>query len=342
MATQDQVGELPEAPMTNTGPPQYTPTQPYFSAPSRPHLSLPPLSFMDNDVSFVDMHGIHGFQPGEFASEEFLRSTGKDFFILNTKGPDWTYKMRRKAQMILPFLYLGPSSAIKDQEFLKAEGVTLLLAIRSQQSAQAHLVAGSKVAAELGIEAESIDVADLQGLIAKFPTAIRRINDHICPATPNQAGATPSQNNYKDGNGNIKKKVLVFCESGNERSACVVIAYLMTMLNLSMVSATHTIQSRRFCIAIDEPMRYALSSFHSILQAKRDVANAATPKTQTFGEHLTVPSDSKLMRKRSIDELEHVDGKMDTSMGMSAGNNDEMDTERFLHRDGLAPFQDIR
>jgi serine/threonine/tyrosine-interacting protein len=328
--------------MTNAPPPQYTPTQPYFAAPSRPHLSLPPLSFMDSETSSVDLHSVHAFPPGEFASAEFLKSTGKEFFVLNTKAPDWMYQMRRQAQMILPFLYLGPSSAIKDREFLKAEGITLLLAIRSQQSAQAQLVAGSKVAAELGIAAETIDVADLQGLIAEFPKAIRLINDHICPASSDRAGATPPQNDYKDGNGNIKKKVLVFCESGNERSACVVIAYLMTMLNLSMVSGTHAVQSRRFCIAIDEPMRYALSSFHSILQAKRDVAKASTPKTQVFGERLTVPTDSKLMRKRSIDELEPIDSQMGTSMDMTPVNRGDMDAERFFHRDSSAPFQDIR
>lgn len=329
-------GELPDTAMANGTTSRYTTTQPYFAnAPARPHLNLPPLSFVndENGSGSVDLQRIHAFQPGEFASAEFLRSVGSECFALNIRAPEWNYGMRREAQMILPFLYLGPSSATKDLDFLRAEGVTLLLAIRSSQSAQAQLVGGSKVAAELGIEADSFDVLDQQGLMAILPAIIRRINDHICPAGSDKLGSVPQLN--ANGNGNTKRKVLVFCESGNERSASVIIAYLMAMINLDLFPAIHAVQSQRFCISIEEQMRHALQSFESILQAKRDVAKSSPPK---YGQHLDVPSDSKLIRKRSIDD---VGAGMDTSMDTSPAMKGEMDNERFLNREGSAPFQDI-
>lgn len=327
---------LPDALMADGTSSRYAPTQPYFAiAPARPHLNLPPLSYTNDETSSgsVDLQKIHAFQPGEFASAEFLRSVGSECFDLNIRAPEWTYGMRRKAQMIIPFLYLGPSSATKDLDFLRAEGITLLLAIRSKQSAQARLVGGAKVAAELGIEADSFDVLDQQGLIAILPTIIRRINDHICPLGSTQAGSVPYLNTT--GNSSTQKKVLVFCESGNERSASVVIAYLMAMINLDLFTAIHAIQSHRFCISIEEQMRHALLSFQSILQAKRDVAKASPPK---FGPYLDVPTDSKLTRKRSIDDL---GTEMDASMDTSADMNAEMDSERFICRESSAPFQDI-
>lgn len=235
--------------------------------------------------------------------------------------------------MVLPFLYLGPSSATKDMDFLKAEGVTLLLAIRSKQSALARLVGGSKAAAEIGIEADSFDVLDQQGLVAILPSIIRRINEHLCPTGSDQIGSAPHHNT--NGSNNTKRKVLVFCESGNERSASVVIAYLMAMINLELFPAIHTVQCQRFCISIEEQMRHALLSFESILQAKRDVAKASPQK---YGQHLDVPSDLKLMRKRSIDD---VGAGIDTPMDTSPAMNGEMDNERFLDREGSAPFQDI-
>ncbi|KAK2764348.1 hypothetical protein FQN54_009041 [Arachnomyces sp. PD_36] len=326
-------GGMPDPSMGGGGYPRYTPTQPYFSnAPARPHMSVPPLSYVNGELGGgpVDLQRIHAFPPGEFASAEFLSTAGSQCFDLNIVVPEWTYGMRRKAQMILPFLYLGPSSATKDLEFLRAEGITLLLAIRTTQSAQAHLVGGSKAAAELGIEADSFDVLDQQGLIAVLPSVIRQINDHICPASPSQFGSVPQLGV----NGNGQRKVLVFCESGNERSASVIVAYLMAMVNLDLFPAIHAVQSRRFCISIEEQMRHALASFHSILQAKRDVARASPPK---HGQFLSIPPDSKLMKKRSIDDVgAQVDAPMDMAPDMNG------DDERFLNREGSAPFQDTQ
>src|SRR5699024_10053017 len=98
---------LPDAMIADGTSSRYAPTQPYFAiAPARPHLNLPPLSYTNDETSSgsVDLQKIHAFQPGEFASVEFLRSVGSECFDLNIGAPEWTYEMRRKAQMIIPFL----------------------------------------------------------------------------------------------------------------------------------------------------------------------------------------------------------------------------------------------
>ena len=89
---------------------------------------------------------------------------------------DWRYEMRRSAQAIQPFLYLGPSSAARDLDFLRREGITLLLVIRNTMTAAVRLLSGEKVATELGIQAAAVDVAGNQELIAAFPRACKIIN----------------------------------------------------------------------------------------------------------------------------------------------------------------------
>lgn len=300
--------------MAQNGQSLYIPTQEYTSgALSQPQVPMAPaMPFYEDDPARFDTMApeSHDFEIGEFASAEFFNSVSSSHFVDRAKPIEWSYEMRRVAQLILPFLYLGPSSALKDREFLQKEGITLLLAIRSRQSAVARLVSGERVAAELGIEADAIDVMDNQELIAAFPHAIRRINDHVASSE--------------------KRKVLVFCESGNERSASVVIAYLMVMLNLDMVNALYTVQHRRFCVCIEEPMRHLLASFESILDAKRDVTKAK--RMVSSPDQMNPQAD--VSRKRSFDDRIENDNQENRDADM------DMDADRFYDRHPSAPFQD--
>ncbi|MCP6423762.1 hypothetical protein NL463_31080, partial [Klebsiella pneumoniae] len=45
---------------------------------------------------------------------------------------DWTYERRREAQMILPYLYLGPMTAAKDEAWMRKEGITMVLGVRQK------------------------------------------------------------------------------------------------------------------------------------------------------------------------------------------------------------------
>lgn len=270
----------------------------------------------------------HDFEAGDFVRDGFFDQVNPSWFCHRASTKEWDYDMRRKAQDVLPFLYLGPATAAKDREFLTRQGITLLLSVRTKRSATARLLSGEKVARELGIEADSIDVEDSRELIASFPRAIRRINDHIL------AGASSPQQA-------IAPKVLVFCETGNSRSASVVMSYMMVMFNLTVEQAVWTLQHRRFSIDVDESLQYLLRSFEAILTAKRDVIKAQRMLPQgdlTANLEPISRPQSQLSRKRS-----YIDDDGDASAlnerGMNMNNNLIVNQTLSLGRK-IAPFAD--
>ncbi|KAL3418406.1 Serine/threonine/tyrosine-interacting protein [Phlyctema vagabunda] len=221
----------------------------------------------------------------------------------------WKYSDRRCAQAMLPFLYLGPSSAAKDIEVLKSEGFTMLLVIRDTAMAHARILSGERVAQQLGIQAASIDVSGNQELIAAFPRAVETINKHII-------------NVFKRSGYQRWGKVLVFCESGNERSACIIAAYIMHMHGTGVVETIQFIHQRRFCVALDDEHKNLLLSYNHILSAQRDVLRTQTILNQP------VPENSMLCTKRRRSMEEDVD--MD--------DEDADDEARFRGRSGFVPF----
>lgn len=270
----------------------------------------------------------HDFAEGEFVCPGFFNRVDLGGFTRRFSPSQWNYDMRRQAQSVLPFLSLGPSSCLRDVDYIRSQGFTLLLAIRSRHSAQARLVSGEKAAAEVGIMADTVDVLDNQELISAFPRAIRRINDHL-------AGVDVGPDGMVSDSQQQKRKVLVFCESGNERSAGVVIAYIMVMLNIQSVEATHMIQQRRFCVSIEDTMKYILTAFESILSAKRDVERAKRV-TGRGAATLAPPSQPPtITKKRSFHD--HRDDALATGEGEMDMDEDE---DPYYERKPNAPFQD--
>ncbi|KAJ5717192.1 hypothetical protein N7488_002838 [Penicillium malachiteum] len=288
----------------------------------------------DNDTVIVDNKMLfpseHCFAEGDFIPPGFFDHATLNGFTRRFKYSQWSYEMRREAQLILPFLSLGPSSVLRDSNYLREQGFTLLLAIRNSQSALARLVSGEKAAAELGIQSDTIDVLDNQELISAFPRAIRRINDHL--AGVDTEFSLP-RHQSQDG----MRKVLVFCETGNERSAAVVIAYVMTMMNLDVLEATRMIQQHRFCASIEDGMKRLLIAFDSILCAKRDVERvkhmAAESNMMMASTNLApVP----ITKKRSFQVCRDEDTMMDDGdMDM-----DMEDGDYLSERKPMAPFRD--
>lgn len=234
------------------------------------------------------------------------------------KPKDWKYESRRTAQPILAFLYLGPSGAVRDINFLRDNGITKLLAIRDTTTATSGLLSGQKAAKQLGIISEAIDVAGTQQLIAAFPRAIKSINDHLVEAFQRMRNTViPSGDPYRP---TAWGKVLVWCESGNERSATVVAAYLMAMYKLDLIGAIQYIQTQRFCVALDDNLKNLLLSHQQILEAQRGVFE---PENEA-GQHKI-----GCKAKRSRDEIE--DAEFDMAMETAD------DIERFGGRT-FAPF----
>ncbi|KAJ5391751.1 hypothetical protein N7509_007241 [Penicillium cosmopolitanum] len=336
-----------EVPMSMSGQAHYVRTQDYntsprFAGPNTTAGTFGLTAAIDSDeddgtdVVVVDPKlfepSTHHFAEGDFICPGFFSLAKLDGFTRRFKFSQWSYDMRREAQFIFPFLALGPSSCLRDRESLQEHGFTLLLAIRNTHSAHARLVSGDKAAAELGILADTVDVLDNQELISTFPRAIRRINDHLAGADV-PSTAIPS---LRDDPSRMRK-VLVFCESGNERSASVVIAYIMAMLNMETVPATRMLQQRRFCISIDDAMTRILLSFESILAAKRDVERSRRAYIQTGAATLAPPPIPPVMlaKKRSFADRQFEDTQM---AGCEMDIDDDVGS--LLDRRPMAPFQD--
>ncbi len=228
-------------------------------------------------------------QSGQESGSDLIAPAAKDFPFLSqvlhsdiypVATGEWEYETRRRAQQILPFLYLGPLTSARDKEFLTRESITLMLAVCSNMSAQVRLLDGSKIAGELGIHFDSVGVDGPNGVISAFPRAVELINGHLANMFhrhTSQQGATQEalQSNVEVG-ASSPGKVLVYCESGNDRSAGVVAAYLMAMFDVPAPQAIKVIQARRFCAAFDERMKQSLAAYADIAAATRDVTNART------------------------------------------------------------------
>jgi hypothetical protein len=278
------------------------------------------------------------FESNAVEGSEFLNGmalgtgcTGADSSV------DWKYEQRREAQEILPFLFLGPVSAARDRRQLTNQNITMVMAIRDTLSAQANLLQ-PRTPVELGLEVVNIDVAGNQELIAAFPKAIAAINHHLSSVlASNRQQRQEQQNAGQEPICESTGRVLVFCESGNERSAGAVAAYIMAMYSLDFVKAVQFVLSRRFCCCFDEPMRVTLQTYDSMLLAKRQVAKSR--KEAEAMESLapmqaassTVLSQGKA--KRGLDDVYERDADMDDEGNLR-------DEARFEQRHGCAPFGD--
>ncbi|KIY00499.1 uncharacterized protein Z520_04184 [Fonsecaea multimorphosa CBS 102226] len=234
----------------------------------------------------------------------------------------WQYEMRRSAQHILPFLLLGPSSSAKDPVFLKQTGITLLVAVRSTRSllTRPTFLDPASFPSSAGRATLTLDFDHPREFIPLVKSTVRAINDHLessCVSTPVQ--------DIDD----VRGKVLVFCESGNERSPLLVAAYLMIVYGVDATVAIHIIQSQRFCIGLSDEMKNVLLDLQAITRAERQVSNSDAGAS-SHGDN-DVPPTRKL-GKRSLDEFYDADENM------------ECDSEHIYGaraREGVAPFVDV-
>ncbi|KAI5296376.1 hypothetical protein KEM52_003365 [Ascosphaera acerosa] len=325
---QMDLGQDGKGGMANT----YLTTQPYSHGTSALAVEQP----MDYcGVCEIEPPSSHDYPEGYFACPQFFSSMGQSWFYSSPfPSNSWTYEMRRTAQPILPYLYLGPVSAAKDLDFLRREEITMLLAIRNRTALQSRLVSGDKAAAALGIQSKYIEVDSELDLTSVFQVIIQQINDHCCRCAFHR-----SKNNIED---EPHKKVFLFCESGNGFSAGVAAAYLMAMFNFDAATAMSNVAVRRLSVNFEEPMRRALRSFEDIIVAIRTVylsaTNRAAPTLGMVGNpaHWIYTSESIAKKKRdSHSIIDDVADSMRHKPALYSGDDD-----RFQGRFSRAPFQD--
>lgn len=245
---------------------------------------------------------------------------------LPTSLQDWKYESRREAQQILNHLWLGPLSAARTVEFVKRENITLLLAIRSAMTAKAKLLATQLP----GVRFESIDVSGNQELIGQFQHATDIIDGHYlsglgddCPiglSIPiNGRELHAYQRSYFQANRSLPPggKTLLFCESGNERSAAVAAAYVMQHLGGSAVQAIQHVQSRRFCVCFDDSMKWLLQSYEPIWTARRQAYVESRSNGQLGPGQPGSGGVSPLRgdKKRTLEEYDDEDGESPVQVG---------------------------
>lgn len=271
-----------------------------YRVPTPPRIVVPPPQL--NSEALPDIH---------LGASNALPSSGPGYDRLVSQNAvlEWSYERRREAQMILPYLYLGPMTVAKDEEWLKRTGITMVLGVRQKHDAfKVKLMDGAMKRVESwGIQAEVADLRDLPDLIHAFPQTTSLINTHLA-AVHSRTGELG--------------KVLVFCESGNERSAGVIAAYLMeTHEGVDFIKAMQLCQAQRFCVNFDDAMKRLLQGYWDILCAKRAVASYTS---EGAADRAPTPAKGKRGLERDEDEDMDMDGD---------------DVERFGGR-SFAPFVD--
>ncbi|KAI1093087.1 phosphatases II [Rostrohypoxylon terebratum] len=316
------------------------PTAPYSSrAPSPPSILIPVPNLQNSDDHIAVVPSYEKVDPTSLSADDLkiITQNHKEQLAYDSAF-NWAYEYRRAAQPITDFLYLGPSNIARDREWLQKTGITMLLAARDSKMAEARLMATDRVAQELGIQSEYVDVSGYNELICAFPSVVRTINNHMLSVFHEQR-IDDTKMQVEDGKmmitqeGFKRGKVLVFCETGNDRSAGVVVAYLMSVFGLSMVEACQFVHFKRFCVSIADDLKQVLQSYEGILSAQRVVHQheLTTVTNQLDGGVI------KSQKKRRFDDTNDQDEEMG---GTDAGT--ESDYDRFLGRRSFVPFIDAK
>ncbi|KAK9248146.1 protein-tyrosine phosphatase-like protein [Lipomyces tetrasporus] len=204
------------------------------------------------------------------------------FFTDPSVIQEWRYECRRLAQEIYPHLWLGPRNVAKDEQFLRDNNIKLVLAITTPQAWQ---IMKARYADKN--EYQGLPVSNYIELVKSFPLAKQMIDQ-----TRENGGTT-----------------LLYCETGNEKSAAVAVAYVMESNGWDLIRSIQFVQARRFCVALDDNMKFQLRSYETLCQARQAVLT---------------PSKRPDLR-RTLDDL-------------YADSDEAADN---VDREGRAPFDDV-
>ena len=299
-----------------------------YQIPGPPSIWIPSPVVENAEELSIHESASYDYNLTGFANVDFLKTVNHTNFNAPQSVLDWNHQQRWTAQVILPFLYLGPTSVIRDDSFLRNHGITMILRIRIV------LTSGSKsldiAVANPAIEIETIDVEGTQDLIAAFPRGIDMINAHMSKLfNKRQQTLLTSGPLITSPSGSV----LVCCETGNERSPCMIAAYLMAMYAMDFVKAIQIVQAQRFSAAIGEESKTILRTYHSILEAQRSVIRSNTTDFQRNLRKAVIDDHAGQTNKRSLDDL--YDDEMDISIDYISRPGLPIGT-----RQGQAPFQD--
>lgn len=304
-----------------------------YRVPTPPRIVVPPPALNADAMPDIALAARH-----DDPTYAFLAHVDYANLVQSNAPLEWTYERRREAQAILPFLLLGPMTAARDEAALRKAGVTLLLGVRQPHGLSSRLMQSAlHAASRLGIEHDAVDLSGPQDLIRAFPRTTARINAHLA-------------RNHAASGGKSIGRVLVFCESGNERAAAVVAAFLMhAHADVDHIKAMQLCQAQRFCVNFDDQAKRTLQAYWDILCAQRAVAGAPQPVarlgTPAVAGHVKRSRSRDVMAEAGDDAMEQ-DGEGGAATWSRAASaevagfgdgQEEDDAERFGGR-SFAPF----
>lgn len=174
-------------------------------------------------------------------------------------------------------------SVTRDTKWLSESGITLAFGVRHGQSRV--LDAALARCTSLGIETHNVSVKDEDSLISVYHQTTQILTRHL-------------QRMFELSN--APGKIMVFCESGNERSAAVAAAFVMsTHDDVDHIKAMQLCQLLRFCCNFYDALKRSLQSYWDILQAERE--NAKVAHISTVGQQCNTRKQERLL-KRGFDE----------------------------------------
>ncbi|KAK1244340.1 hypothetical protein MKX07_003139 [Trichoderma sp. CBMAI-0711] len=292
-----------------------------YRAPSPPVIGVPVKNRDDSQIVLEPLHG--RVDPHLISRETLAIITGNRKQVSVDNSWLWKYEHRREAQRILDYLYLGPTSVVRDHDFLRREAITMIVVVRD---ARAPMAFGSltRAAATLGISACYIDVDPIH-ILASFYEIVSVINDHLL-------SNHYSRMDVADGSHGLGK-VLVVCDSGTERGPPLVAAYIMAVFGQDIMTALQFVNIQRFCCTFSEEAKRALLTWDGLLKAGAFVALHSA-----HDDMVSSPDDAacyKARIKRAIEDMMEDDDDVNMEWDASA------DGERFEGRETFVPFQEV-
>lgn len=235
----------------------------------------------------------------------------------------WNYEQRRDAQPILDYISIGPVSIVRNHDWVRQHNVTMVVVVRDARMAATRLLSVDKASEACAFEYYYVNVESWFRLIHDLPEIIHNLNSHMLRVhnTPLPHGSPPDAP-PRVGN------ILVTCDTGNDRSAAIVAAYIMAMFSTTMFKAVQFISIQRFCCTFDEEIKRMLQTWEDILRAKAFVSAHA--------DNATTQATSQIRNsKRGVDDMMAVDCDMD-----DGGVRLDSDVDRFVGRETFVPFMD--
>ncbi|KAH6971574.1 protein-tyrosine phosphatase-like protein [Ilyonectria sp. MPI-CAGE-AT-0026] len=309
------------------------PAAPYTRRPpSPPFIHIPPTgTAVSDDGTFRLMPSYTDVDSSQLTSRDLDIITQNATQIATDRAADWAYEQRREAQPLLDFLFLGPNSVARDLSFLQREGITMVIVARDVRMTGTPLMSIEKAAQVLGFKVHYTDIEGPRHMITEFESTVSAINDHLLAIYHSQA-----QGKNQDGQLIVEPssfrrgRVLITCETGNDRSAAIAAAYIMAVFGQDMITTLQFICIQRFCCCFDEDVKRKLQSWEDILRARSQVALSRSAEPSGSGAFPSAPQ-----AKRQIDDV--MDMEEDV---FDAGNGVVTDRDRFEGRDAFTPFLD--